>query len=194
MDVMEKGMELGQQASPDSGIGVFGAAMAKMLDKIDLSKAGAPAGAQPEPAPAAVQPAAALPPGQEPTAEERIAAIHRQFFELTTVTFQKAAAREGDTELYAEWLIDQLPPTLDPYLESWFNDETYPANLLPYFPGVASQWLGAVLLEVRERLTESPEVVTDGVQAVAVVHHDASPSTGRPGDVPDTPPNEAAGQ
>ena len=78
----------------------------------------------------------------------------------------------GNVDGYVQVLAYELDarPSLDPHVESWFADPTYPDMVVPLFPEVDPTWLRLLLLKVRDVLTEdasepAPRLVRDGEPA-----------------------------
>lgn len=179
--VLDKGMELGAAAEGGDGLGSFAKMFADLLKEVRDRRA---AGGAPAPEPKQL-PEATVAGHIEPKPDDPRVLAARKFFMAATAMLEAPSQQNGDLDLWAEAVIDLLPRELDDELEQWLNDPTYPDPVMGFFPGVAAPWLRALLLKVRDLLTED-EPDDDG-KAPPVDDHDHPAGAGGPGDGHDAP-------
>lgn len=169
MALIEKGMEIGAMRGGGDGdpvasaLGVIGEAI-----KAGNNQPAAPPRRDPAIA-GHIPPAASPAPAAMPLEG---AAELTAFLETARAILLRASRKNGDPELYAELLADQIPESFDQQLGVWFNEDTYPDMLLPMFGGIDPNWLRLVFLELRATLTE-PEAGEHGETGTVDSHADA---------------------
>jgi hypothetical protein len=145
LEVLNTGIQLAEGRGEGDGLASFGRAFASLLEKMPSDKG--------PPQVATIAPAALPSPEM----------MNREFFLMSSRFLGRAADRDGDIELYADWIVDQVEalPSLHPMVQQWFLDPSYPEPVLPLFPGVKPTWLRGVLLRARDIATgmeEEPDV------------------------------------
>lgn len=149
--VLEKGMELGAAAEGSDGLGGFAKVFADLVKDMRERRVNAPAA----PPPVRVGPGVVvgeIAPAPPAPAPDPTAQAGERFFRDMTALLAAPSQRNADLDLYADLVVDAIPPELDPHLNQWINDPSYPEPLLALFPGVAVVWLRALLLKVRDVL------------------------------------------
>jgi hypothetical protein len=183
MAVLEKGMELASGKEPDP-LASVGTELVKLIARGMDQPAGVPGrpalmvGKSPTPAA----------PIRELSADQQqaIGALQSLVQEVAPLFARVSRSGLANVDVYAEVLCEAVErrPELDAHLDEWFGDPAYPAMVLGLFAEVDQTWLAAVLLRVRELLTE------EDAETRAVDQGDRAVVAGRSGD--DTDPRRDA--
>lgn len=157
LDVVERVMDMTPEGG--DGLGVLGHAVAKLVDKLDLT--GHAAQAQRVRDAAEARGIATEPKNLPSSPDEKILS---EFIATAAVVLERAAERGADPAFYAEWVAEQfdgLPDAVSPHIEDWLQNPAFPDILLPLFPRVEPNWLRSVLSQARALLMEEGDEYAD---------------------------------